>query len=134
MLLLSIALVAFSVNRSFPVSLSILFLVGVAQLVFSTMMTTMLQIDVPPQMRGRIMALVAVSFQGVQPLGSLFTGALASAIGIPEATFVAALSVGLVAVIAYSLLPAVRDYVVEPVAQEAPAWPKKEPAATEAAG
>ena len=117
MLLLSLALVAFSLNRSFPVAMGILFFTGVAALMFSTMMTTMLQLDVAPEMRGRIMALVSVSFQGVQPIGSMLTGGLASLIGIPEATFVSALMVGVVGVIAYSLLPSLRDYAREPAAQ-----------------
>lgn len=134
MILLSLALVAFSFNRSFPVALGILFVTGVASLLFSTMMTTMLQLDVEPAMRGRIMALVSVSFQGVQPIGAMLTGGLADLIGIPEATFFAALSVGMVAVIAYSLLPSLRDYAREPAAKESPAWVPKDPVAREAAG
>ena len=122
MLLLSLALVAFSLNRSFPVAMGILFVTGIAALMFSTMMTTMLQLDVAPEMRGRIMALVSVSFQGVQPIGSMITGGLASLIGIPEATFVSALTVGVVGVIAYSVLPSVRDYAREPAVRETPVW------------
>jgi predicted MFS family arabinose efflux permease len=134
MVLLSVALVAFSINRSFPVALGILFFTGVASLMFSTMMTTMLQLDVAPEMRGRIMALVSVSFQGVQPIGAMLTGGLADLIGIPEATFVSALSVGIVAVLAFSLLPSLRDYAREPAPKEAPAWGPKDPVAPEAAG
>jgi predicted MFS family arabinose efflux permease len=121
MLFLSIALMLFALNRSFPVALVLLFFAGIASLMFSTMMTTMLQLDVAPEMRGRIMALVSVSFQGVQPLGSLFTGAAASAIGISEATFIAALLVGVVAVVAWILMPSVRDYARDPAAPR-PAW------------
>src|SRR5205807_10659605 len=61
MLLLSLSLAAFAVNRSFPAALALLFCTGAASLLFSTMMTTMLQLDVAPAMRGRIMALVSVS-------------------------------------------------------------------------
>jgi len=132
MLLLSLALVAFSFNRSFPLALGFLFITGVASLVFSTMMSTMLQLDVAPAMRGRVMALVAVSFQGVQPIGSMVTGALASLIGIPEATLVSALVVGVVAIFVYSFLPSVRDYAREPAAREAPVWvPPPAPVARE---
>ena len=132
MLLLSLALVAFSFNRSFPLALGFLFITGVASLVFSTMMSTMLQLDVAPAMRGRVMALVAVSFQGVQPIGSMLTGALASLIGISEATLVSALVVGVVAIFVYSFLPSVRDYAREPAAREAPVWvPPPAPVARE---
>jgi predicted MFS family arabinose efflux permease len=117
----------FAINRSFPIALVLLFFTGIASLVFSTMMTTMLQLDVAPEMRGRIMALVSVSFQGVQPLGALFTGAAASIIGIPEATFISAVLVGVVAVVACSTLPSIRDYARATAPK--PAWGAGPPAA-----
>jgi MFS family permease len=129
MIVLSVALVAFSLTRSFPVALVFLFGTGVAQLLFSTMMTTMLQLDVAPEMRGRIMALVSVSFQGVQPIGAMFMGGLASIFGIPEATIFGAAFVGVVAVLAYSLMPSVRDYVREPGPKGTPAWSVQAPPA-----
>ena len=127
MLFLSITLALFALNRSFPVALVLLFFAGAASLLFSTMMTTMLQLDVATEMRGRIMALVSVSFQGVQPLGSLITGAIASAIGISEATFIAAVLVGVVAVVGWSVLPSVRDYARDPATSK-PAWGPGAPA------
>jgi MFS family permease len=128
MLMLSIVLAFFALNRSFPAALVLLFFTGVASLVFSTMMTTMLQLDVPPEMRGRIMALVSVSFQGMQPVGSLFTGAAASVIGIPEATFISAVVVGVIGIAGYLLLPSIRNYVASQGARNAGAWPAAQPA------
>jgi MFS family permease len=134
MVLLSVSIMAFTLTRSFPVALFFLFVTGIAQLLFSTMMTTMLQLDVAPEMRGRIMALVSVSFQGVQPIGAMFMGALAGLIGIPQATFVSALAVGIVGVLAYSFLPAIREYVREPAPKDATAWGAQQQPEPEAAG
>ena len=58
----------------------------------------------------------------------MLTGGLASLIGIPEATFVSALMVGIVGVIAYSLLPSARDYAREPAPKETPVWVPPAPA------
>ena len=52
----------------------------------------MLQSIVPDELRGRVAALYVMSFLGMSPLGSLFTGWVAQAIGSPQAL---ALSAGL---------------------------------------
>lgn len=110
MLLFSGILILFTLSRSFPLSLGLLFLSGLTATLFSTMLMTMLQLFVPGQMRGRVLSLVTVTMQGFSPLGALLTGSVASFIGTPPAVALFALVVALVAVIAAVAVPAIRRF------------------------
>ncbi len=110
MALFSATLVLFTLNRSFVLGIGILFLVGVTSLLFSSMMTTMLQLRAAPEMRGRVMSLVTVTMQGFAPFGALMTGALATALGTPEAVALSAGVVALIAALAALTIPEVRDF------------------------
>jgi predicted MFS family arabinose efflux permease len=110
MVLFSATLVAFTLSRSFTLTLGLLFLTGLTSIIFSTMMTSMLQITAPAHMRGRVMALLTVTLQGFAPLGALLTGALAIFTGTPFAIAISAVVVALAALVAYLRAPTVRDY------------------------
>jgi MFS family permease len=107
---LSVLLIGFTLSRSFTLTIAILFLVGVVSITFSTMMSTMLQLTAPAQMRGRVMSLATVTMQGFAPVGALLTGALAVAIGTPRAVALAAVVVLVAAILAAVRAPDVRDF------------------------
>jgi MFS family permease len=111
MVLFSGTLVLFTLNRSFAVGLVLLFAVGVTSILFSSMMTTMLQLRAAAEMRGRVMSLVTVTMQGFAPIGALLSGALATRIGTPEAVALSAGVVAIVAALAVIVAPEVRDFV-----------------------
>jgi predicted MFS family arabinose efflux permease len=100
----------FTLSRSFVLTVVILFLVGVFSIVFSTMLTTMLQLTAPAQMRGRVMSLVTVTMQGFNPVGALLIGALATAIGTPRAVALGAAVVAVAAIVAAVGAPDVREF------------------------
>ncbi|HXH23494.1 MAG TPA: MFS transporter [Dehalococcoidia bacterium] len=110
MVMFSLTLVVFTLNREFLPGIGLLFLVGVTSILFSSMMTTMLQLRAAPEMRGRVMSLVTVTMQGLAPLGGLMTGSLATAIGTPEAVALSAAVVALVAALAAAAVPEIRDF------------------------
>jgi MFS family permease len=112
-LLFSATIVFFALNRSFPVGLVLLFGSGVASIVFSSLMTTMIQLEAPDDMRGRIMSLVTVTMQGFTPIGALLTGAMASRLGTPEAVAASAFVVGAAAVATFVWAPQIRNYGVQ---------------------
>ena len=112
--LFSATIVLFALNRSFPIALVLLFGSGLASIVFSSLMTTMIQLEAPDELRGRIMSLVTVTMQGFTPIGALITGALADSIGTPEAVAGCAVIVGIAAIVTLVASPAVRDYGVRP--------------------
>ncbi len=78
-----IGLVLFSQSRVFWVSMAVLFVVGFSATVQMAATNTIIQSRVPDELRGRIMAVYATMFMGVQPIGSLLAGGVAKRIGAP---------------------------------------------------
>jgi predicted MFS family arabinose efflux permease len=71
-------------------------LVGIsfAFVAVSTSMTTMLQTDTDPALRGRLLGIYATIFAGLQPLGTVAYGLLARPVGLFNAVGIGALLVG----------------------------------------
>lgn len=80
----SLGLVLFSQSRVFWLSSVTLLAVGFAATSELAATNTMAQIRVPDELRGRIMAVYATMFMGVQPLGALLAGGVAKRIGAPR--------------------------------------------------
>lgn len=79
----AVGLVVFSQSRLFWFSMLMLVVVGFCATVQMAATNTTLQNRVPDQLRGRIMAVYATMFMGVQPIGSLLAGGVATRIGAP---------------------------------------------------
>jgi len=80
----SLGLVLFSQSRVFWLSSATLLAVGFAATSELAATNTLAQIRVPDELRGRIMAVYATMFMGVQPLGALLAGGVAKRIGAPR--------------------------------------------------
>jgi MFS family permease len=76
-------LIVFSQSRWFWLSGAVLLIVGFAATSQMAATNTIVQSRVPDQLRGRIMAVYATMFMGVQPIGSLVAGGVAKHIGAP---------------------------------------------------
>jgi MFS family permease len=76
-----VGLVLFSQSRVFWLSVVVLFVVGFCATVQMAATNTIIQSRVPDELRGRIMAVYATMFMGVQPIGSLLAGGVAKRIG-----------------------------------------------------
>ena len=79
----AVGLVLFSQSRVFWLSMGMLLVVGFCTTVQMAATNTTLQNRVPDRLRGRIMAVYATMFMGVQPIGSLIAGGIATRIGAP---------------------------------------------------
>jgi len=79
----AVGLVIFSQSRYFWLSMAVLLVAGFCATVQMAATNTTLQNRVPDQLRGRIMAVYATMFMGVQPIGSLIAGGVAKHIGAP---------------------------------------------------
>jgi MFS family permease len=79
-----IGLIVFSESRVFWVSMLVLFVVGFSATVQMAATNTIIQRRVPDELRGRIMAVYATMFMGVQPIGALIAGGVAKRIGAPH--------------------------------------------------
>jgi MFS family permease len=82
-LVCAVGLVIFSQSRFFLLSAAVIFLVGFAATVQMAATNTIVQSRVPDELRGRVMAVYATMFMGVQPVGSLIAGGIAKHFGAP---------------------------------------------------
>ena len=80
-----LALVAFSFSESLWLALPMLFVSSLSMMLTAASTNTVLQSIVPDELRGRVAALYVMSFLGMSPLGSLFSGWLADHIGSQNA-------------------------------------------------
>jgi predicted MFS family arabinose efflux permease len=101
-------IIAFAWSRSFPLSLGIMFLMGLANSYYMITMSTVLQIKVPDAYRGRVMGLWSLTFSLV-PLGGTVGGTIAEYAGVPVAVSVGGTLVTTMAVLVAIFLPRVRQ-------------------------
>jgi len=80
----AICLIVFSESRIFWLSSAALIVVGFAATSQMAATNTLIQIRVPDELRGRVMAVYATMFMGVQPIGALIAGVIAKKIGAPH--------------------------------------------------
>ncbi|HXF81342.1 MAG TPA: MFS transporter [bacterium] len=99
MLLYGLLVVVFGFARSMPVALVLLVLMGLMQALALASANTLVQLNTPPQARGRLMGFYSMVAFGGLALGSLPVGAVGDALGIGWA-----LSAGGVVLTALALL------------------------------
>jgi predicted MFS family arabinose efflux permease len=80
----AVSLLLFSQSHVFWLSSALLFAIGFAATSQMAATNTTVQNRVPDELRGRVMAVYATMFMGVQPIGSLIAGGFARHIGAPK--------------------------------------------------
>ena len=83
-IMLGLSLILFSQTTSFVFALLVLVIAGAFQMVFLASTSTMLQLIVPDELRGRVMSLYMLD-RGLMPAGALFAGVVAHLVGAPLA-------------------------------------------------
>jgi MFS family permease len=78
---LGVAEIALGVSRSLPLSLALAAIAGLGAVAVAATGNVTLQLAAPDQMRGRVMSVYAVVFDGTAPIGGLLMGAIASNAG-----------------------------------------------------
>ena len=78
-----VALMAFAYSRWLFLSIPLMLLVGFCFMVEMAATNTLIQMMVPGAFRGRVMAIYAMMFLGMPPLGGLAAGLLAHRLGAP---------------------------------------------------
>ncbi len=96
-------LVAFSLSRSFLLSVLLLMGVGASFVFQNSLANTLLQLAVPDEVRGRVMSVYTLVFQSMMRLGGLQAGLMADRFGAPFAVFL-----GAVVSLGYGLFVALR--------------------------
>lgn len=106
-----LALIAFSVTRWFWLGLLLMPFIGAGMLAVITGTSTVIQVIVDDEKRGRVMSLFTMSFLGMMPMGNLAAGIVADFIGAPLTLGVfGALCVG-AALVYWSKMPTLRAHM-----------------------
>ncbi len=87
---MALGAMALAFSRSYPLSCAVLMVMGAAFLACVSSINTNVQVAVPDELRGRVMALFVISFMGMMPFGALGFGALGDVIGAGWAVFAGA--------------------------------------------
>lgn len=83
-------LVAFALSQWVILSAMLLFLIGASQTLLMAFTNTLIQLIVPDEFRGRVMALYTVIPMGFMPLGTMALGGIGDIAGVPLTVAVAA--------------------------------------------
>jgi MFS family permease len=73
----------FALLRVFWVNAALLFAAGACMVMVFAMLSSLVQLNAPNEMRGRVMSIYMVAFRGGMPLGSLAAGWLATGVSAP---------------------------------------------------
>jgi MFS family permease len=85
---LGIAELVLAFSGSYGLSMLAMFVVGLGGIGMAATANTTIQLNVPDQLRGRVMSVYTTVFAGSTPIGGLIAGALAAAFGVPIAVAV----------------------------------------------
>jgi predicted MFS family arabinose efflux permease len=106
--IMGLALAGFSFSESWPLSLIMVVLIGIAQTGNMTLGSTITQYYVEPQYRGRVMSILMMNF-GLTGLGAFFTALLADSIGVQWAVGGLAILLFFATLLIGAILPKVRS-------------------------
>jgi MFS family permease len=73
----------FASSRTLPLSMFILVGAGLGFMIQNAMTNTLIQMSIPDELRGRVMSVYMLVFQGFFPIGSLLAGTIAERFGTP---------------------------------------------------
>jgi MFS family permease len=98
------ALVCFAMAKNYALAVATLFLAGFFELAFSSMAQTLVQINAPVDMRGRVLGLFNMSSLGLRAFSGVSVGLVGSLIGIHWSLAAAALAMLAATVSLYALV------------------------------
>jgi MFS family permease len=98
----------FAVSRNYPFSLAVAFGLGAAGQFYITAINTVLQLNLPERLRGRVMGVYGLTWD-LMPVGGTLAGTIAEFAGAPVAVAVGSIFVVGLALWAVSVAPRLRD-------------------------
>ena len=98
-IIFGILLIIFALSKSYPLSLILACALGIASQFYITMINAILQVNLPDQLRGRVMGIYGLTWE-LMPVGGMIAGAIAEYAGAPAAVvvggaFVAVMALGI---------------------------------------
>ena len=114
------SIIGFALAPAYWLGVALMFVAGLSSTVMGTLIGTFIQIEVPNELRGRVMSLYTITLIGLPAMGALVVGALAEALGGASGASVAVLSGAVVfAVLLAVSAPTIARAHVEAVATAA---------------
>ena len=104
----AILIAIFAFSRNLAVSYVTLFLAGICLITLFAAVTSLVQMNVVEEMRGRVMSIFMFAFRGGMPLGGLTMGYLAEKLNPPVALAIGSAILGLTAISFYSFSASVK--------------------------
>jgi MFS family permease len=117
----AVCLALISLARSLPLAVVLICVLGWAMVSQLMMMNTLIQLEVPDGLRGRVFSVYLWGLQGVAPFGSLFIGWLSQTAGVPLAALFCGLTCLLALGIVHGRWPVLRSGAAETPVRSGPA-------------
>ena len=102
--LFGVLLLIFAYSRAFPFSLALAFVLGITGQFYITAINTVLQLNLPEQLRGRVMGVYGLTWD-LMPVGGMVAGTIAEFAGAPAAVAVGGVFVSGLALWVISIAP-----------------------------
>jgi len=106
-LLFGILLILFAASNSYLLSLALAFMLGVASQFYMTTISTVIQVNLPNELRGRVMGIYGLAWE-LMPVGGMIAGAIAEFAGAPIAVGFGGFMVAGMALLVALFYPSVR--------------------------
>lgn len=105
-----LATIGFGLSKYLPLSLAFLILVGFGDMISTVIRNTLRQMATPEHLRGRMISIMRIFFQGGPQLGEIEAGLLAAAVGGPISVVVGGAGTILITTLIAYLSPKLRNY------------------------
>jgi MFS family permease len=102
-----VLLIAFAMSKSYALSLALAFALGTASQFYMTTISTLLQINLPNELRGRVMGIYGLAWE-LMPVGGMIAGAIAEFAGAPIAVGFGGFMVAAMALLIAIFYPSIR--------------------------
>jgi MFS family permease len=106
----SIGLIGISLSTNFWLSLFFIFFIGFSMIASVASINTLIQTLTDEDKRGRVMSFYAMALMGVNPIGNLCTGSIASGIGLPSTLLFGGIILIIAGIWFESTRPTIRKY------------------------
>ena len=102
-----ILLISFALSKSYALSLALAFALGVASQFYMTTISTVLQVNLPNELRGRVMGIYGLAWE-LMPVGGMIAGTIAEFAGAPVAVGFGGFMVAAMALLVVLFYPSIR--------------------------
>lgn len=109
-LMYAVFLIAFGVNRNFPLGLIIVGVLGMTDTLSMTMRSTIVQLTTPDQLLGRASSIGSFVAMGANNLGQVEVGMLSASIGAGQTMVLGGVLSVLFVLTVWRFLPSIRKY------------------------